>query len=279
MNYAKIIDGALKLFPKKIKVTFINAVTGDLVGKFKLPPELLPAKFNKPTTIEVNGQLWRVLQANPVDADDFLFTKKLTLHVQENEQVEATSVGSPVATSAWPLPERSTENLFDEFVLDLSPDQWRQIEFLPVSMQEVVQQEMKEIEPILHPGKGENPLLGFHNTYIRNVIGNQNNVIPFNEFYSLVNGREKGALRFCVSENQYMQHGFALHSDNYLYYGTVQNGQIRDLCISQFDAFDEELFVVLNHFRLLMADWCEGRIVSGDSTVDNEVPETDQLQL
>ncbi|WP_315816510.1 hypothetical protein [Paraflavitalea speifideaquila] len=77
MNYAKVIGSALQLFPKKIKVTLIDAASGNNIGKHFIPAVQLPTAFNRPTILEVDNIKWRVLKADPVLADDFLFSKSL----------------------------------------------------------------------------------------------------------------------------------------------------------------------------------------------------------
>src|SRR4051794_15450137 len=98
MSYANVLDAALSLFPKRIKVTCIDGVTGQQIGKYKIDLTHLPAMFDKPVTLTIEGNTWRVIKANPVSADEFSIFKKLTLHVLNNEQLQQAPLGHNIPT-------------------------------------------------------------------------------------------------------------------------------------------------------------------------------------
>lgn len=259
MNYAKIIDSAIQLFPKRIKVTLIDADTGIKLGKHKVPAQQLPSAFNRPTTLEIDNISWRVFKAMPVSADDFLYSKKLTLHVQHATQVNSNQLRYPVPTIIE-LPVIGPNSSESHFVLELDETDWRQIEFLPNAILPEIEETIKTVEAIL---KGQpEPLLGYeqqHGRFIPNPLA-----LPFDGFYELVNGIEKGVVQ--ISDHGFVQNGFAIRSDSYTYYGVQENGIIQALSITQFDSFDDELMAVLNGYELVMCDWCNANVLSIVST-------------
>ncbi len=237
MNYAKVIGSAVQLFPKKIKVTLIDATTGTSLGKHKVPAELLPTAFNRPTTLVIDNTNWRVLHADPVLADDFLFTKKLTLQVQQAANLGAQQLkfNFPTVCSEWPI--TGVASLYHDFTLEMEKTDWRQIEFLSLRQADMVEEAVKEIESILT--SQPNPLLGYEQQYIRNNALQPDLTIPFEDFCALLIDSVRGNIFF--TDQGFVQSGFAVRSDSYTYYGMLENGLIQTLCLSQFDWADDEL--------------------------------------
>jgi hypothetical protein len=260
MNYAKVIGSAMQLFPKKIKVTLIDAATGNSLGMHKVPAELLPVAFNRPTRLEINNINWRVLKADPILADDFLFKKKLTLHVRkENFSDDAQGLFS-LPTLCYEQPVTDGDSLHNNFTLVIAKNEWRQVEFLPLQQWEVIQEEIKVVENIL--GDQPNPLLGYTQQYKRAKTASTTLEISWEIFYSLLLNSEAGSL--CLDDNSFVQQGFALRSDNYMYYGVLLEGNIQTLSITQFNSVDDELMLVLDTFKLVLIDWCNASIISAE---------------
>ncbi|THU39232.1 hypothetical protein FAM09_12015 [Niastella caeni] len=259
MNYAKVLDAALQLFPRKINVTCINGITGKMVGKYKIGLEQLPSAFDKPVTLEIAGHVWRVVQANPVRADDFSIFKKLTLHVLDNEQLKDAPLGYNVPTQHMLQPAMTTNLLYHDYTLEISQDDWLQMEFLPVSALPQIQEELALIDPILLTESGSNPLLGYDSMHIRNQTANLGANIPFDAFCAAIKPQKIGNLR--LKGNRFIENGFALQSDNYEYYGTVDNGYITHLCLPSFDCIDDEFSQVATTWELLLVNWCSANVI------------------
>src|SRR5687767_12104669 len=142
MNYAKVLDAALTLFPRRINVTCIDGVTGHQIGKYKVSLSQLPAAFDKPVTLVIAGNEWRVIQAKPVSADDFSIFKKLTLHVLGSEQLPQATLGYNVPTRHTNTPGFTTTPLYHDYTLEIQADDWLQMEFLPVADLPQIQEEV-----------------------------------------------------------------------------------------------------------------------------------------
>jgi hypothetical protein len=288
MSYAKVIDAALQLFPKKIKVTLINGVTGSKIGKHKIGLNQLPAAFNKPVTLQIDGQVWRVIQAEPVLADDFAIFKKLSLHVLDNEQLQQAQIHYNIPTQSAGLPAITTTPLYNDFSIDISADDWLQLQFLPASALPVIQEEITQIETVLRQASSGNPLLGYETPYVRSQIQPLVLDIPLTEFCESIAVQKMGCIRWVnnggheirgshrmhFSETGFVENGFALQSDNYVYYGTVINGRITHLGLTAFDCIDDEFFQLSTANNLLLADWCGARIV-----MCNEPGEASEAQV
>lgn len=271
MNYAKVIGAALQLFPKKIKVTFIDAVAGGLLSKQKMDFQLLPQYFNKPVTIELNNKKWRVIKAEPANVDDYMFSKKLKLYIRDANAPELLEKYL-VPTLANPLPDSATTCLFNDFILNIVESDWRQIEFLPVRYLPVVQEEMKLVEPIVFPQNDNNLLLGFNSMHIRAQTGGQNLSIPFDDFCEATHIHEKGAIS--INEQGFVENGFAARSENYIYYGTMRDGFIENMALQNFECVDDEFINITSRYDMLLADWCNTKItMNGNEEFTNEYQE------
>lgn len=272
MNYAKVIGSALQLFPKKIKVTLIDAATGKSLGKHIIPEAQLPRAFNRPTTLEIDHINWRVLKADPVSADDFLYTKKLTLQVQQTDQAKLQPFMFSTPTVCKELPATGATSLYDAFTLKLDEADWRQVEFLPLSQAEEIEEAIKTIETIL---TGQpNPLLGYEQQYSRNDTKLAGLSIGWGEFCDLLPNPVLGNV--VVNNKVLVQDGFSIRSEGYTYYGIVKEGLIQTLCLTQFDSADDEFMQVISTFTLTLVDWSGARRISAEA---GEKPKSEYVEL
>lgn len=270
MNYAKVLDAALTMFPRKVKVTCIDGVTEQHIGRYKVLLHHLPAVFNKPITLTIEGNEWRVIKASPVHSDEFSIFRKLTLHVLNKEQVQQATLGHNMPTRHASSPATTTTPFYEQFTIDIHPTGWLQMEFLPAADLPSIQEEVALIDPILLANNGSNPLLGYETQHVRHQTAHLGVNIPFDAFCAAIQVNKKGNIR--IAENEYVENGFALQSDNYEYYGTVVNNRITHLSLTGFDSVDDEFFKVVATWGLVLVRWEECSI----TTVDQETTENTQ---
>jgi hypothetical protein len=252
MISAKILEAALTLFPKKIKVTCIDGVTGQPIGKYKIGLNQLPAMFNKPITLDIEGHSWRVIKADPLSADEFSIFKKLTLHVLDKAQQQQTSLGHNVATRHASNPLTTTTPFYQQLTLETTADDWLQLEFLPATALPLIQEEMALIDPILLAQNGSNPLLGYETMHVRQQTAHLGVEIPFDAFCAAVQVNKKGNIRYGEG---FVENGFVVQTDNYEYYGTMVNNQITHLCLTSFDCIDDEFSQVAATWDLVLVNF------------------------
>jgi len=260
MNYAKVLDAALTLFPKKIMVTCIDGITGQQIGKYKLPVSQVPLVFNKPVTTTIDGHEWRVIKADPVNPDDITIFKKLTLHVLDKNQLQQTSLGHAVPTRHASSPLTTPTPFYEQFTLDITADDWLQMEFLPAQSLPLIQEELAFIDPILLTENTSNLLLGYNSLHVREITAQLGANIPFDAFCAELSVNQKGNIR--LAGGDFIKNGFAFRTDNYEYYGTVENNQITHLCLTAFDCIDDEFTQVVTNWDLVLASWCNGSIMT-----------------
>ncbi|AEV99031.1 hypothetical protein A4D02_10760 [Niastella koreensis] len=260
MNYAKVLDAAMTLFPKKITVTYINAVTKQPIGKYKIPLSQVPLVFNKPVTTTIDGQEWRIVKADPVNADDISIFKKLTLHVLDKDQLQHTPLGHNVPTRHANSPLTTPTPFYQQFTLNMTTDDWLQLEFMPVRSLPLIQEELALIDTILADENGFNPLLGFKNMHTRSLTGQIGSNIPFDAFCAHIPVNQKGNIR--LAHGDFIENGFVLRTENYEYYGTVENNRITYLGLTAFECIDDEFVHVATTWNLALVNWCQGSITA-----------------
>lgn len=244
MKILAMYEGMAGLFPKKVLVTLVHAENNQVLGDYKMAREQLPEIFNKPTTLDMGDRSWRIVKARPFLLEG---VKKLTLHV-----VEPTASFNKfmVPTMSVPLPVLTGGSSG----LSVPPEDWRQLELLPVSQLELIQEEMTVIEEKLNALEEDAGLLGYDAVYERSRIEEAYLRIPFDEFFQFVNGIERGDVHGIADS-------FTIRSENYHYYGIVKDGIILSLCLSAFDSVEDEFASVVEKYELLLADWCGGKII------------------
>lgn len=255
MNYAKVLDAALTMFPKKVKVTCIDGITEQPIGKYKVLLHQLPTVFDKPTTLTIEGNEWRVIKARPHHSDEFSIFKKLTLHVLNKEQVQQTPLGHNTPTCHANRPSTVVSPFYEQFTIDMAPAEWLQMEFLPAEALPLVQEEIAQIDPILFANNGSNPLLGYETQHVRQQTAHLGVDIAFDAFCAAIQMHKKGNIR--ITDNKYVENGFALQSDNYEYYGTVVNNRITHLSLSAFDSVDDEFSQLVTTWNLMLVNWVQ----------------------
>ena len=253
MNYANVFDAALAMFPRKVKVTCIDGVTEQPIGKYKVLLQHLPTVFDKPTTLTIEGNEWRVIKAQPHHSNEFSIFRKLTLHVLNREQVQQTPLGHDMPTRHANSPSTTSTPFYEQFTIDIPLTGWLQTEFLPAAELPLIQEEVALIDPILLAENGSNPLLGYVNQHVRHQTAHLGVDIPFDAFCASVNVNKKGNIR--ITENEYVENGFALQTDNYEYYGTVVNNRITHLSLTAFDSVDDEFLQLVSTWNLVLVNW------------------------
>ncbi|WP_276481205.1 hypothetical protein [Paraflavitalea pollutisoli] len=266
MNYAKVIGSALQLFPKKIQVTLLEPGTDRLLGKCKLPAATLPPAFDRPTTLTINNTLWRVLAASPLSADDFLYSKKLLLHVQPVTQTspdrffwptrcdwEPEVISYPAGLATDEVSSRTDPAGASESErLTLDRRDWLQLQLLPLQQREIVEEALSHIRAILK--RESNPLLGYEQQYLRTGIAVAGLSIMWEDFLQQLN--EPTPMSLTLEPGHAVRNAFCLRTDSYTYYGLVQDGLITSLGLAALEYVDEELMRILEAFQLELVDWC-----------------------
>lgn len=253
-----------KIFKKNtIKVTFIEVISNETFGIVKMKPEQLPSSFEKPTTIHIEDGDWQVERAEPIHADEFINKRELTLWLNKIIKIDPQNIRYSIPTISNELPSLSDKYQFYDFTHIIHEDDWRQIEFLPQNELPIIEEEMKMIEEIIFPEDDpdfDSTVNGFDRVHVRK-IGRRLLNIPFDDFISTISIESKGNVAI-DGHIGFIENGFAFKSANYIYYGTHENGIIKELCLDFYDSMDDEISSIISKYDLLLVLWGRGSITS-----------------
>src|SRR5512142_853242 len=76
----------------QIEVRFIDASTGAVFIQTQMPVENLPQSFERQTTFHIGEQDWSVVKAEPMTAEEFMRTGKLTLALQRIQHMSPQDI-------------------------------------------------------------------------------------------------------------------------------------------------------------------------------------------
>lgn len=146
---------------KNIRVEFIDVETGAMIGYDEQPAKKLPETFEFTTRVEIKGQKFEVVKAEPNQRKKYRKSRLLVLEVKEiRPEVAAPVVESggeeaaPVSQGPVTYVQPSRADVFPAFsesqegkdLLEIGMDHWRSVELLRESFEQDVLVEMSRIE-------------------------------------------------------------------------------------------------------------------------------------
>lgn len=249
----------------KIKVQFINSLTGESIGVCDMDPEQLPQSFSIATTMQIEGKEWTVEQAFPPESADFIISKQLVLKLREVEYINPENILFSLPTISNEFPPTTNRALFTNFEITIHGDEWRQKEFLNISSFPLVDIETAAIDHIWSNNSREfdNSQTGFNKCHVRETIGEPGLSLDFRQLKALLNISKAGAVKI---DDQYVENGFSLKTTLTTYYGILKNKTVTHLCISSFsdDTF-EEIQKITEAFNLLFINWYKCDIITAEN--------------
>lgn len=246
---------------KTILLKMVEFETGEIIAQANMPIAKLPDSFEVNTQMNIAGQEWSVREAFPVHSKDFIELGTLTLKLSKIEKVDPKEILFTLPTISEEFPPYGENPLFDDFVLKIKPDDWRQNEFFAQASYELIMSELREIEVIKEAhSKMAGEFEVFEHCHLRANIGSPNLTIPFKDLLVYFQVEEVGSL-FVEDENQYVKDSFSIKTKNSSFYGLVENGLVTLLGAMQFseDSY-EEIVAFTNEFDLIFVGWVDGEI-------------------
>jgi len=262
MKILSTFENFSKLFPKKINVSYIDADTDRLITRQQATLDELPASFNHPILLPLEGKYWKVTGVFPPDAKTYLRSRQMKLFLQ---QVTSKTSFNIVPSIAAQMPEILHLSEATVSSLNLLSYQWRQFEFLPAVQADSIQETFYVITSILN--NEDNTLQSYSKQYTRENIPKQSLHIPLGEFYQLIN--EENINTLCFNEDGYVKDGFSIHTEQNTYYGIIKKNYIEELCLYDLECMNEELMYLLATLQLVLVDWSGTNMFSGEELVDD----------
>src|SRR5512139_1797456 len=132
---------------RTVRVVFINANSGEVIGQSDMPLEQLPESFDAPTTLQIGQKSWSVDRAEPSTAAEFGRTGRLELLLRPVEMVSPQDILYSLPTICGDLPALDPRGDRTRCYV-LREDDWRQHEFVSADQLGAVAEEFAAIRRI-----------------------------------------------------------------------------------------------------------------------------------
>lgn len=255
MKILTAVDSIFTLFPQKVNISLVHAISGNPIT-YDIKEIALPESFDRPTIITISNAKWRVMKADIKDSTSYFSRKKIILHIVELEDPLSKIKHSVPSQASYP-PLTSTPGID---MLTCNPDNWLQLSFYSIQSLPLLQEMAEKVLTIIEAGAA-NALNGYDNILVREELGENNLGIDFNDFRGFLNNPSQGNIQW--ENSSYVENGFSLSTESYLYYGTIDEAnKIKQLAIQQLEYVSDELTDILAKYELALVDWCNGSIIS-----------------
>lgn len=152
---------------RKVAVTFIDVENSATIARSDVPLEQLPDTFEIQTDLELQGEKYFVVRAEPATKDEFSKTRQLAVSVRRTNAVDLSQIlySLPsICGSALP-PSRPTRVAGDVHVLH--EDDWRQCEFVDIDHAALITRELAAIRRIHEVAS---TAVGWREIHVRGLI-------------------------------------------------------------------------------------------------------------
>ncbi|MFC7481150.1 hypothetical protein ACFQX7_15450 [Luedemannella flava] len=155
-----------------VTVEFVDAETGQTIGRSEMPATTLPPSFAPRTTVDFDDAAWQVEGADPVSSEEYLARRHLVLTVRRLGAINSEQIRYSLPTICDPLPPMLPNAPSGE-LLELHEDDWRQVELISGTQANAVMADFEAIKRIYdgHGISGPDGILrGFGSIHLRERI-------------------------------------------------------------------------------------------------------------
>jgi hypothetical protein len=250
-----------RIFGKdKIRVQFIDSLSGESIGISEMNADQLPETFSVPTTMHIHEDEWKVVEAIPENATDFTRTKSLVLKLRKLEKMATNDIWftTPTISNEFPQTVAITERSGSD--IHITEDDYRQKEFLNRNALPLIEEEFTGIGDVRknHSRQNDGYTL-FKNCHVRKVIGLPDLTISFSKLKQLLNCSSAGQV---ILNEEKLANGFSLKTDNTSFFGKLESDNVTELCIAGWNENSRnEIMEINKSFGLLFVDWCHCDII------------------
>jgi len=258
---------------KRITVMFMDE-TGKVFAHGDFPPESLPESFKARTTMEIHGQNWDVLKAEPLTREQAQQSGQLSLTLRKVEKIAVGNIfySTPSISDDLPSMQRaSTKEGKRPF--SIPEDDWRGIELISDEFVEVAKSELQQIERIHQECRVGNT--GWREIHVR-----KNLPLPLSG-RRINRGLLESAFKLPLhpfdgltfhGTNGMVENGFAFKDgQGLIVYGLMAGDEIKVLCIDPSQARSiesagaERLATFLNTNHLVLVRWNWLKLVTDEA--------------
>ncbi|AUH42103.1 hypothetical protein [Streptomyces sp. CMB-StM0423] len=260
---------------ESVRVVFVDAGTEEEFARTELAPGQLPDSFEHETRLDLGGEPWAVVRAEPPTAAQFRRSGSLVLTLRRIQSMDPQEMAYSLPTVFDPLPATEESTGPGEHLV-IHEDDWRQAEMVSRRLAGQVEAEMRAIHEVLQQharviGEGASPVRVFDRIHLRRTptapLSTEVSLRRLSELLP-AGGRPYAGVRFRDDPGRVVG-SFALASDPLTVYGQAQGDLVTTLClVPSPDAAAESaagLEQAMREFDLLLADWCTGRLLDASA--------------
>ena len=255
-----------------IRVEFVDGATKTIFAAANMPVAKLPDNFTPGIVLDIKGQKWVVLAAQPPAKSDFVQSGKLILLL-------AKAKNAPAATSlstlfSMPTVSGGIGNVTGstppgDNIFSIHEDDWRQVEFVSLGSEKDIDAEFADIHDVRvndsKPG-------GFTDLHVRERITDPVSNLTLKNVRELIPQVKAFDGVGFLHQRGTVPHSFAWAiDDGLIIWGvTDDNGNVIQLCLAgaprkeDISAISEALTKFTLRYDLYLVDWCKETRVRGD---------------
>ncbi len=138
-----------------IHVTCVDEATGEPFAIFESTQDQLPERFEPGMILDLDGDRWDVVSAEPEALEDAAEVGTLTLVLERVQMVPVNMIKYSLATIAAEIPELDPQDAITSETVLLDGDDWRQYEVISPEYGEEVDAEIDDIKDVFAKGFGD----------------------------------------------------------------------------------------------------------------------------
>jgi hypothetical protein len=240
-----------------IRVEFVDAVTGAVFASTESNVNSLPETFVLNTTVNIGGQEWQVVGADPMSRAEYSQTGKLTLTLAKITMMPVKDILYSLPTIYNALPAMEEKAVDPEKLIVMDADLWRCVEFVPKSQQAVIDRELEAIA-IIYADHREGQ--GFNKLHVRKVPEAPiAGLLRLTELKALFPGADVFETIAFHREAGVAKDVFAIGYGTWVLYGEHRGGAVQTLALqprSQQAAQPlDPILQLMRIYDLLLVDW------------------------
>jgi hypothetical protein len=236
-----------------VTLELVDHTSGEIFAQSEVPLESLPESFSgMETRLTVGDHEYDVVGAQPSMRDEIARTRRVVLSLRKVVAVDPKTILYSVSTLESELPPMAAGEVAN--ALKVSPDDWRQVEWL---RREFLNEITVELDDIAKIKQTHRTPAGFDAVHVRKRVGHplRGAAIRRTELEAILGSKSRP---LCLrGELGSVEGGFAIPDAEAMVYGVEQGGEV--VCMGMFGYFADtvgKLHSLAMQKQLLMVDWC-----------------------
>jgi len=260
------------LFSKTVAVTFVDVATGKQIAASNMPVEQLPDTFSLDTKLDLAGEPYSVVSAEPVTKVEFAKTKRLSVGLHRLGALDPNKILFSLPSICGAALPPLLANTGQQDIVILHEDEWRQCEFISTAHADDISAELAWIQDI---HQKERASVGWRKIHVRDRITHP---IPTGTTWDAVrrlleDSSPVGGVAFGRDENSVAGAVGVRLPEQVVLWGVTERGSLTALCVENIErasaSTQTALVRVANELSCVLVRWCKCQTYSGNIKIEN----------